>query len=254
MPETEEGWLKISEQFQKKWNFPNVLGAIDGKHIPLMTPPKSGSLFYNYKHFFSIVLMALVHGNYKSIYVEVGCNGRFSDGGVFAGCTLVEALNKRLANIPKIAPLPNTNELVSFHILGDEAFPLREDLLTPFPFRNMSSKQRIFNYRLSRARRVVENAFDILCSRFRLFLNRIALSPEKVELLVILSCALHNFLKESKSNLGSAETVNCETKLTSLQSLRLPYINNSTIVSKEKRYRLMEYFSSGSVEWQESMI
>lgn len=44
-----ENWLKVANDFNYKWNLPNCLGAIDGKHVAIQCPPKSGSLFYNYK-------------------------------------------------------------------------------------------------------------------------------------------------------------------------------------------------------------
>ncbi|XP_033128002.1 putative nuclease HARBI1 [Anneissia japonica] len=194
MPQSGEDWRRIAQQFHSKWNFPNTLGAINGKHVALMAPNNSGSLYYNYKNFFSIVFMGLVDADYKFIYVDVDCNGRISDGGVFAGCTLLEALNRRLLSIPESDLLPGTDDNSSFHILGDEAFPLRTDLLKPFPFRNLKYAQRVFNYRLSRARRV-ENAFGILAMKFRVLLTRINLSPEKASQLVMAACTLHNYLR-----------------------------------------------------------
>ena len=151
MPQSPEEWKAIAQQFADKWNFPHAVGSIDGKHIALRAPHKSGSVFYNYKHFFSIVLMALVDADYKFVYVDIGCNGRVSDGGVFGGCSLVEALNARLLNIPTREKLPGSDISMSYHIVGDDAFPLREDLMKPFPFRNMNQEQRICNHRLSRA-------------------------------------------------------------------------------------------------------
>ena len=82
-PHTEEEWKAVAKGFQDRWNFPNCLGALDGKHIAIRPPRNSGSTFFNYKHSFSIVLMALVDADYKFIYCDVGCNGRVSDGGVF---------------------------------------------------------------------------------------------------------------------------------------------------------------------------
>ena len=78
---------KAADLFQRRWNLPNRLGALDGKHIIIKLPIRSGGEFFNYKHTFSIVLMALVDADYKFLYMNVGCNGRVSDGGVFEGCT-----------------------------------------------------------------------------------------------------------------------------------------------------------------------
>ena len=75
-PTTPEQWLEVSEKFESKWNIGNVIGALDGKHVAIKCPPNSGSLYYNYKGFHSIVLMALVDAEYKFLYIDVGANGR----------------------------------------------------------------------------------------------------------------------------------------------------------------------------------
>ena len=80
---TKIGWKKVADLFQRRWNLPNCQGALDGKHIVMKLPIRSGGEYFNYRHTFSIVLMALVDADYKFRYTNVGCNGRVSDGGIF---------------------------------------------------------------------------------------------------------------------------------------------------------------------------
>ena len=83
VPNTEEEWKAIADQYLEKWNFNNCIGVMDGKHVLINNPANSGSLYFNYKGSLSIVLLALVDADYKFLYVDVGRNGRVSDRGVF---------------------------------------------------------------------------------------------------------------------------------------------------------------------------
>lgn len=71
-----------------KWKYPHCFGTIDGKHITIVAPQSSGTLHYNYKNTHSIVFMGVADAHYKLIYVDIGCNGRISDGRVFTNCSL----------------------------------------------------------------------------------------------------------------------------------------------------------------------
>ena len=105
--------------------------------------------------------------NFRFIYVNVGAQGRISDGGVFAHTSLHTAIEDKSAGLPEDDQLPFTNETLPYSLVADEAFPLRAYIMKPFAQRNLTYPQRAYNYRLSRARRTIENAFGILANRFK---------------------------------------------------------------------------------------
>ncbi|XP_061391148.1 putative nuclease HARBI1 [Musca vetustissima] len=109
VPSNADEWKKIAEDFEKKWNFPFCMGAIDGKHIAIKSKPEYGSFYYNYKGFHSVILMAVVDANYNFIYVNVGSNGRANDAAVFNESLLDEAIKKNLFDFPPDENLPNTD-------------------------------------------------------------------------------------------------------------------------------------------------
>ena len=124
-PKSEESWLEIADKFNTRWNFPNGLGPIDGKHIVIQQSGKSGSHYRNYIGTDSIVLMAIVGPEYEYLYVEVGANGRNSDGGIWDRCELKKAIEKEILNLPAPRVEQSGDCKLSFVITGDDAFPLK---------------------------------------------------------------------------------------------------------------------------------
>ncbi|XP_054720590.1 uncharacterized protein LOC129230213 [Uloborus diversus] len=178
VPKTREEWLQVSEEFFMQWNFPNCIGALDGKHIEIPPPRNSESTYWYYKHFNSIVLLALVNAHLKFLFVDVGTNDRISDGGVYNKCTLKKFIKGLKLNIAAGKFLPSTNVPAPFVIMAEDAFPFEENILNPYKGTSLT-EEIIFNYRLSRARRVTENAFGILANRFQGFPKRNFDSPCK---------------------------------------------------------------------------
>uniref|UniRef100_A0A803JJM1 DDE Tnp4 domain-containing protein n=1 Tax=Xenopus tropicalis TaxID=8364 RepID=A0A803JJM1_XENTR len=162
-PSTEVEWKSVAKQFEDYWNFPNCLGAIDGKHVRIQTPTRSGSYYFNYKGYFSIVLLAIVNAKYEFLMVDVGKNGRVSDGGAMEQTFFYQQLQNDQLHLPSNS---DSREGLNYAFVADEAFALHKHILKPFPQKHLTMERRIFNYRLSRARRVVENAFGILANRF----------------------------------------------------------------------------------------
>lgn len=145
---TPQQWQEIASDFQTKWNFLHVCGAIDGKHVRIKNPKNSGSLFYNYKGFFSLILLALVDADYKFIWVNVRANGSASDAQLFNNCELKTMLEENILGLPPSAPLPGDDKNTPYFLIGDDAFPLKSWMVKPYSRHNLTYEERIFNYRL----------------------------------------------------------------------------------------------------------
>lgn len=91
----EKRWREIAEDFMNMWHFLDCIGAIDGKHVEIQAPRNSGSLYYNYKKTFSIVLLAIVDANYKFVLVDIGGYGKSSDGGIFVASVTGRAFRQQ---------------------------------------------------------------------------------------------------------------------------------------------------------------
>lgn len=196
-PSTPNEWIHLAKRFNERWQFPNCIGALDGKHVYIQAPSHTGSDFFNYKRCFSLILMAAVDADYRFVYVDIGMQGRISDAGVWQHCSLRQALESQQLGIP---PVYNGTPLV---FVADEIFPLTVNIMKPFARRGLSQDQLIFNYRQSRARRNVENAFGILAMRFRLLTHKILIQPQKACLAVYACCVLHNILRDSLTTQNS---------------------------------------------------
>lgn len=162
---TEEDWKSIVDGYWNTWQMPNCFGAVDGKHIKLKCPPNSGSCYYNYKKYFSIVLMAICDHLYKFKLVDVGAYGGNSDGGIFDASVIGKNLKNGQLNLPKDnAKLPDSDVSIPGYFIGDAAFALTTRIMKPYGSTKLTIAQKVFNYRHSRARRTIESSFGILAS------------------------------------------------------------------------------------------
>ena len=115
--------------------------------------------------------MAVCNANYEFIMIDVGAFGSQSDGGVFAASEFGKMLHNNTLSLPTPTPLYPGGERIPFCFVGDEAFPLKPNLLRPYAGRTQALplEENVYNYRLSRARRTIENSFGILAARWRIF-------------------------------------------------------------------------------------
>ena len=124
-PKTED-WLKISDQFKQKLNFPHCVGAMDGKLIEIFAPSRSGSVYFNYSRFFSTNLLAICDALKNFVYVDIGSFGQQTDGGVLFNSTFGRRLDTNRLNFPPPEPLPGTSTSFPYFVIADSAFPLKK--------------------------------------------------------------------------------------------------------------------------------
>lgn len=144
------------------------------------------------------MLLAVVDANCKFIYIDVGSYGKEGDPGIFDRSTLGRMFNNE-ALLPPPCKLPNSDLVLPHVFVGDDAFRLHPNMMKPFS-RECAIRENskaVFNYRLCRARRTSENAFGLLAQVFRIFYTPINLLPQTVDDVVIVSCCLHNMLRDS---------------------------------------------------------
>ena len=113
-----EDWLKFESIFRRRWDILHALGVLDGKHIPIISLQGGGNLYYNYKGFHSIVLLALVDGDYKFLWVEVGAAGSSSDARIFKHCNLRHKIEEGSIGFPESESLGIGGPKVNFSSSG----------------------------------------------------------------------------------------------------------------------------------------
>ena len=180
--------------------------------------------------------------NHKFIYIDVGTNGRASDGGIFGECSLVRAIEHQdnPLGIPPSKPLPGRTTDTPFVILGDDDFPLKSYVMKPYKKKTKEHKEKIYNYRQSRGRLVVENAFGITTTRFRILLKQIDLKLSKVE--TIWCCCLHNMLTK-ESDYSTTDNIREKDKETLGEVTKISGNRNSE-EARNIRNEFAEYFSN----------
>lgn len=140
-PPDKEGWKKIEQGFRTRWNYPNCVGSVDGKHVVINKPYHSGSLYFNYKKFCSIVLMAVVDAECQFTMIDVGGYGKNSDGSIFANSNFGKRLKEGQLDFPEDAPFTGTEKPMPHVFVGDEAFPLQKNLMRPYPGNELTNNE-----------------------------------------------------------------------------------------------------------------
>ena len=161
-PKTKEQFQDCISDFEELWQFPYAFAAIDGCHLPIKCPPggrEANKEYHNFKEFFSIVLMALVDAKGRFIWANCGIPGNTHDSLIFQSSNLYRnVVDGKI--IPQLNYVDGGIEINPL-IIGDSAFEFNPWMMKHFTDSVLTKEQRYFNYRLSRARMIIEGAFGL---------------------------------------------------------------------------------------------
>jgi hypothetical protein len=166
MPQpTVEKFKKIAEKYHSIWNFPQCLGAIDGKYVRIICPAHADTKFFNCKSDYSILLPEQADATCEFTIIVVGVYGMQSDGGTFRSSRVFQMMKSRNLNIPPDECLPCANISVPYVCVADEEYTLPDNLLKPHSGENLDPDAVYFNKQLYKSRKKIERAFCILYSK-----------------------------------------------------------------------------------------
>ena len=251
MPKTEDEFKEKILYMEELWQFPFSWAAVDGCHIPVKCPPGGSEArkeYHNFKKFYSIVLMALVDAKYRFIWGSCGFPGNSHDSIILQSTTL-------WSDIKDGKLLPNScqreqNAFIPPLILGDSAFPFESFLMKPYTNAMVAKQQRYFNYRLSRARMVIEGAYGQLKGRWRFLLRKSESNLHETKIATLACMVLHNICLDQGETLPSNLDVsfdpatNQKRDRQTIRSLLLMNANGTTFDSgKNEAGKLREAIS-----------
>ncbi|XP_071997852.1 uncharacterized protein [Engystomops pustulosus] len=248
---TQETWLQIAEGFESAASFPNCIGAVDGIHFRVHQPPHSGSKSFNNKKFFSVILIAVADTKYRFLAMDVGAYDSSGDSRVMEASLIKQKLLHEENSLPPPRPLPGTTQTLPFVMVSDEAFNVTPCQLRPFPRKGLDTRRRVFNYRLSRARRYIECTFGIMIKKWKILGTSIQLDVATVDAVVKACSVLHNYVLDH-----DGPDVGAETSIPSLGTA----INWQTSTTHDSgldvRDLFADYFMTpeGSVPWQMACV
>ena len=233
-PTTKEEVIRTALEFDRDHTFPDVVGTVDGSHIPINAPLENREDYWCYKKFYSIILLAVCNAQMQFTFFDIGCPGKECDGGVYKRCELSDL-------VENLAVCTGTTK---YHLLGDKAFTLSNGLMKPFSEDSAAEDElvRLFNYLLSSVRMLIECSFGILKERFRCLKVSSRFRTIEMTCKVTTVCVLlHNFLIEVGDPENDILRQEVEEELNKNENERKKKLNNPgrTSCGEKKRKDLL---------------
>ena len=200
-PTTEADLKELISNFESKFDFPMVIGCVDGTHIPIKQPQENAGEYFCYKMKYSLNVHAIC--DHRGHFIDVDCSwpGSVHDAKVFANTRINHILREK--QLPDVNQEPNGDGFcVPPVLIGDPAYPLLPNVLKEFETCH-SDEEVIFNIKLRTVRNQIECAFGRLKARWRILNRPMDLSIEHIPTVVYACFILHNYCELRKCNLGN---------------------------------------------------
>lgn len=204
-------------------------------------------------------MLAICDHQYLFTCIDVGAYGRRSDGGVFQESPIGRQFKKRQMGLPPPKKLVVDGNPLPYVLVGDEAFQLTDFMLRPYPRRSgLTDEKRIFNYRLSRARRMIEDTFGIMVSKWQILKRPIdATVKHSISIMKAIIC-LHNWLRiqqiQNEDSSDDEDDLMDHTNASSgscFRQINPNGGNNSSRIALAIRDEFCKFFNcEGAVPWQ----
>ena len=127
---TKELWESIASDFEANANL-SSLHRSSRRQTYTSCPFSSGSKYFNYKEYYSVVIMAVAGSRYRFVFVDIGSYGKDCDASIYKKSSL--SIERNTQRLPEDKCLSGTQSpKVPYFFVGDEAFGLHKHLLRPF--------------------------------------------------------------------------------------------------------------------------
>ena len=139
--------------------------------------------------------MAICDSNNCFSYVHIGAYGKDNHASIFGDTAVFQAFENNVLNLPGEEEI--LTHSLPYVLVSDEIFLLKPWLMKTYPARNLTEEKTVYNYRMSRARRTIENTFGVMSAKWRISRKPIRASVDTVEAITKARVCLHNYLKQT---------------------------------------------------------
>ena len=181
-----------------------------------------------------------MYTEYQFLWVDCGSSGSCSDPHIFNKSLLREKIED--GSLGLLAPEPQGEGAPDLHyfFLDDDPFSMMSWIVKPYSRRQLTREERVANYRISRGRRVVENTFGILVSRFRVLLGNLEQRPRVVRDIAFMCVVLHNMLRTHQG--GADRTPTPGNDVAAQQNEQAVYVLNKNYRNPSREAKHQQVF------------